>query len=127
MPKSPLRIFKSVKEFIPTKDLVKIPKNIRGIYVLFDNMGKKYKVVYVGMSEKSVKGRIAEHARSKSKIGQWDHFSVFEVHDNISNEEIRELESLILFIYRKDPHTNRLNALRSSRAFRSIRRVPLGD
>jgi len=128
MPKSPLRIFKSVKEFVPVKDISKLPKNVRGIYVLFYKVpGKKYRVVYIGRSERSIKGRLDEHARSKSKVGQWDHFSIFEVHDNISDEEIRELETLILFIYRKDPRTNKLNALRSSWAFRSIRNVPLGD
>jgi bisphosphoglycerate-independent phosphoglycerate mutase (AlkP superfamily) len=96
--------------------------------VLFDRVKRdKYKVVYIGRSEKSVKGRIDEHVRSKSKVGQWDYFSVYEVHDNISDEEIRELESLILFMYRKDPRTNKLNALRSSGAFRSIRKVPLGS
>jgi bisphosphoglycerate-independent phosphoglycerate mutase (AlkP superfamily) len=128
MPKSPLRIFKSVKEFISIENISKIPRRIRGIYVLFERVkGDKYKVVYIGRSEKSVKGRIDEHTRSKSKVGQWDHFSVYEVHDNISDEEIRELEALILFMYRRDPRTNKLNALRGSGAFRSIRKVPLGS
>jgi bisphosphoglycerate-independent phosphoglycerate mutase (AlkP superfamily) len=127
MPKSPLRIFKSVKEFVDIKDQPSLPSKVRGIYVLYDKAPKeKYKVVYIGRSESNVRERIHSHTHSKRKIGQWDHFSIFEVHDNISNEEIKELESLILFIYRKDPRTNKLNALRSSKKFRSVRKVPLG-
>lgn len=127
MPKSPLRLFKSIKEFIPRADLSKIPKYIRGVYVLYEELDEtKYKVKYIGVSERSVKGRIVKHVKSESKNGGWDHFSVYEVHDNISDEEVKELESVILFIYRKDPTVNMLNALRSTKALVSIKRVPLG-
>jgi len=127
MPKSLLRMFKSVKEFVPEKALSVVPRRIRGIYALFESLGEnQFKVKYIGISERSVKGRIAKHARSKNKMGHWDCFSVYEVHDNISDEEIKELESLLLFIYRKDPNANLLNAQRSAKAFRALRKVPLG-
>jgi hypothetical protein len=126
MPKSPLGIFKSVGEFIPKKELDRIPRGVRGIYVLFDKVkGNKYKVVYVGKSDISVRGRINAHARSKRKGEKWGHCSVFKVHDNISHEEIKELESFILFIFRKDPRTIGLNTQKSAKAFRLIRKMPL--
>lgn len=34
---------------------------------------------------------------------------IFEVHDNITRDQIRELEGLFLHIYRKDRNANRLN------------------
>ena len=43
------------------------------------------------------------------KKADWTHFTIFEVHDNISREEIRELEALFLHIYRKDRRANGLN------------------
>jgi hypothetical protein len=33
----------------------------------------------------------------------WTHYSIFEVHDNVTGDEIRELEGLLLRIFRHDP------------------------
>ncbi|GAF97179.1 unnamed protein product, partial [marine sediment metagenome] len=33
----------------------------------------------------------------------WTHFSIFEVWENITENEIKELEGLFRQIYRKDP------------------------
>ena len=126
MPRSLLRMFKSVEEFTPKEDL-KLKGGIRGLYVLYKRVRQKYEVVYVGKSETNIRTRLRDHARDKELRNKWDYFSVFEVHNNISDEEIRELENLILFIYRKDPHTNPRNALRGSKRLFKIKRVPLGS
>ena len=127
MPKSPLGIFKSIGEFIAKEELDRIPRGVRGIYVLFDRIkGKKYKVVYVGKSDSNVRGRLNAHAHSRKKREKWDCCSVFEVHNNITHEEIKELENLILFIFRKDPRTIGLNTKKSAKTFRIIRKVPMG-
>src|SRR5436305_14317502 len=47
----------------------------------------------------AIRSRIRTHVRRKRG---WTHFSFFEVHDNISAEEIRELEALLLQIFRHD-------------------------
>ncbi len=54
------------------------------------------------------------------KDGLWSHFSVFEVWDNIREEEIRELEGILRHIYRKDARANRLAVQKS---FKKLTRV----
>ena len=68
-------------------------------------------VVYVGMArgERSgIKGRLRTHMKSKPDL--WTHFSVFQVWDNISAQEVEELEGLFRHIYRYDTQANQLNA-----------------
>jgi hypothetical protein len=80
-------------------------------------------LVYIGMSrgEKfGAKGRINGHMKKKRNL--WTHFSVFEVWDNISKQEIEELEGLFRHFYRKDATANKLNFQRSYKPLRSIRR-----
>lgn len=60
-------------------------------------------------------------AHVKAKAG-WTHFSYFEVHDNISGEEIRELEALLLQIFRHDSRIKLTNVQKGSRKFRETRR-----
>ena len=40
----------------------------------------------------------------------WTHCSVYEVWDNITQEQVEELEGLFRHIYRKDIAANQLNA-----------------
>jgi len=54
-----------------------------------------------------VKGRLLRHRRDKG--AEWTHLSVFEVHDNIRNEELLELEGRFRHIYRYDSRANRLS------------------
>ena len=79
-------------------------------------------MVYVGMAwagrRGGIRGRLARHAAAKEG---WTHFSVFEVWDNIRNEEVAELEGLFRQIYRRDQRANRLNAQRS---FKKMKRIP---
>ena len=68
-----------------------------------------------------LRGRLMSHARSKRKGKLWTHFSVFAVWDNIRDEEIRELEGLFRYIYRKDSAANSLNIQRGFKRARRIR------
>ena len=74
--------------------------------------GRSFNVVYVGMARGEKTGmfeRITRHAKSKRKGPHWSHFSLFEVHDNISEQEVEELEGLFRHIYRKDKNANKFN------------------
>ena len=63
-------------------------------------------VNYIGVAgigkdlRSGIRGRLKSHHRNRK---DWTHYSFFEVHDNITREEIRELESLLLAIFRHDP------------------------
>lgn len=46
-----------------------------------------------------VGSRLRNHERTRK---DWTHYSFYEVHDNVSREEIMELESLRLAIFRHD-------------------------
>ena len=104
------------------------PHKLRGIYVLYNysRPKDKYDVVYVGMAGKSkrggMRGRIIKHAQKKG--GLWTHFSMYEVWDNIREEEIRELEGLFRHIYRRDSQASKLNIQRS---FRKLKRLKKND
>lgn len=110
-------------------DLVlRVPRDLRGIYVLYDKLrsrGKtQYDVVYVGMAAKGgMRARLKLHRRKKK--GHWTHFSLFEVWDNIRDEEIRELEGLFRNIYRFDSQASPLNAARGFKAIRAIPKLEL--
>ena len=119
---SELRLIKRCAEFRPREEIKSIPHGTRGIYVLLRRRPrlKMYDVVYVGMTNKGMRGRLHSHTRSKRKKKMWTHFSAFEVWDNIREEEVEELEGLFRHIYRKDTRANRLNR---QKAFKKLRRV----
>jgi hypothetical protein len=88
---SELRLIKHCVEFVNQKDVSKVPRRTRGIYVLFRKLPrlKNFDVVYIGMAggEKAgIRGRLSSHHRRKGDL--WTHFSVFEVWDNIREEAI---------------------------------------
>jgi hypothetical protein len=124
MPSSVCRFIKQVAEFLPRSDADDVPDNTRGIYaLLMKRVRKNFDVVYIGCSAAKVSGihsRLKSHSRSKRL--RWTHFSVFEVHDNITREEVRELEGMFLHIYRKDTVANKLNRQLRFRNFTKIRR-----
>lgn len=106
-------------------DWREIPKFVRGIYVLYQyrRRNDSYNVVYVGMAAKEnagVKARIKRHLVTKH--GEWTHFSVFQVWDNVSEQEVAELEGLFRHIYRWDARANKLNKMRSFRKLNQIRK-----
>lgn len=128
MPQSELRLVKRSAEYIEKERVRELPRQLRGIYVLYRRQGngssEKYRVVYVGMAAAGrrggIRGRLARHTRSKQKAPVWTHFPAFEVWDNIRDEEVAELEGLLRHIYRYDPEANKLNI---QKGFKKARRV----
>ena len=125
MTQSPLRLIHGRIEFLPQSEINQLPKGIRGIYVLFDGDAeqKLFDVKYVGMSTTSVRGRLKRHRAKKWKL--WTHCTVFQVWDNIRNEEITELEGILRHIYRRDQVANQLNEMRSFKAFKMTNEIKL--
>jgi hypothetical protein len=123
---SPLRLRKWYTRWQKKEDWSKVPRNLRGIYVLNMHEPKSdcYNVVYVGMASSGmgIKRRLRSHARSKRKRNKWSHFSFFVVWENIRNDEISELEALFREIYRKDAQANSLNKQKGSKRMREVRR-----
>ena len=115
MPTSLCYLFKSAHEFVPVAEVSKIPKLVRGLYVLYRSVRRRsMKVVYIGMArgeQSGVKGRLRQHQRNKAE--EWTHVSVYEVWDNIPAQQVEELEGLFRHIYRNDPNANRLNKQRA--------------
>jgi hypothetical protein len=121
MPISDCRFFKRVFECVPRSRRDDIPDNTRGVYALLkERTGGKFDVVYIGCSAANKAGiwsRMKSHDTTKV---DWTHFTIFEVHDNISREEVRELEALFLHVYRNDSRANGLNRQLSHGRFRKI-------
>lgn len=124
MPSSIHRTIKNSFEFLPVENISKVPNKVRGIYVLYKSLGEKeMNVVYVGMARgeaSGMAGRLKRHKKNKPNL--WSHFSVFEVWDNISAQEVEELEGLFRHIYRYDTEANSLNAQGSHKPLDAIRR-----
>jgi hypothetical protein len=122
MPYAQCKFIKRIAEFQSREQRKHIPHNTRGIYVLLNNAKDKFDVVYIGMSGRGVvsgiHGRLYNH--NKSKLLKWTHFTLFEVHDNVTNAEIKELEGLILCIYRKDSRANKHNVQLRYKPFREV-------
>jgi hypothetical protein len=91
----------------------------------------KYDVVYVGMAKAGryggMRGRLSSHSKSLKKARHWTHFSVFEVWDNIREEEVAELEGLFRHIYRHDGQANALNIQRGYKKLKTLRNNKLSD
>lgn len=130
MPQSPSFWFKNSMEFIPAAEIGKVPKLVRGIYVLYQQGDTKREmdVVYVGMARgesSGCKGRLLKHSQEKKDL--WTHFSVFEVWDNITKQQIEELEGLFRHLYRFDRQANALNTQRHHAPLAKIRRKRTED
>lgn len=121
---SPLRLIKRTIEYLPVEEVLELPRGIRGIYVLYSYRPRldKHDVVYVGMTNAwkggGVRGRLKRH--KNKKLGLWTHCSVFEVWDNIRDDEIKELEGLFRHIYRDDSRANSLNMQRGFKKLKTI-------
>jgi hypothetical protein len=124
MPTSLCYLFKNVMEYRAASEIEAVPNNTRGIYVLYKaGFGKRKSVVYIGMArgqKSGAKGRLKAHRRHKADL--WTHFSVFEVWDNITRDQVQELEGMFRHIYRHDPKANRLNVQKSYRPLVKVRR-----
>jgi hypothetical protein len=128
MPQSPMRLIRRCIEYQPADAVFKVPPKLRGVYVLYRQepaSGRRktdrYQVVYVGMATTgSIRSRLKVHRRRKVRL--WTHFSVYEVWDNIRDDEIAELEGLFRHIYRLDPVASELNKQRGFKPIRQVRR-----
>jgi len=127
MLQSPLRLIKRCREYVEVHRVLRVPRDLRGIYVLYRQLRSRrkvhYDVVYVGMAAKG--GMRARLKRHRGKKEGWTHFSLFEVWDNIRDEEIRELEGLFRHIYKFDSQASPLNAARGFKAIRAIPKLEL--
>jgi hypothetical protein len=120
---SPLRLFKRPEEFVPVEEVDRLPRGMRGIYVLYKERPRagRFEVVYVGMAAiGGIRPRLRSHRAKKKSL--WTHCSVFEVWDNITQAEVKELEGIFRHIYRRDSAAAKLNVQRS---FAQIKKLPL--
>ena len=121
---SALRLIKQSAEFRSIDEVPDVPARRRGLYVLYKRRrkgGKEYfDVVYVGMARTGIRRRLTSHTKSKHR--EWTHFSAFEVWDNVSDEEIVELEGLFRHLYRKDSKANGLNKQRKFHKIATVRK-----
>ena len=131
MAESPLRLIKYCAEFQAKERVEDVPKGRRGLYVLYRSSQvdskERYDVVYVGMATRSMRFRLKSHVKSVKKGSLWTHFSVFEVWDNIRDEEIVELEGLFRHLYRRDSRANELNVQRRFMKVAKVRFDDFGD
>lgn len=71
----------------------------RGIYALY----KGDNIYYIGLSKKSLRGRLRRHALGDRHKNKWDAFSFYQIG---KTKYIRDIESLLLRIFR--PKGNRV-------------------
>jgi hypothetical protein len=119
---SPLRLLKRREEFVPVARVNDLPRGMRGIYVLYVHRPriKRFDVVYVGMAATGgIRPRLRSHTAKKKDL--WTHCSVFEVWENITPDEVKELEGILRHIYRKDSRAARLAVQRS---FARMKKLP---
>lgn len=130
------RIIKRWRRYQARESWKSVAKRTRGLYVLYQNGSSgQYEVVYIGVAglgkggTGGIRGRLQRHNRPKrkkdgKKAKEWTHYSMFEMHDNITRDEIRELESLLLAIFRHDRRIALTNKQQgSTRLYRLRRRV----
>lgn len=124
-----LRIIKRWRRYMPRADWAKIPRDIRGLYVLYKSTGpKKYDVKYIGVSGLGERGRLKNRLRRHNKrIQQWTHFSFFEIHDNVTSDELRELETLLRTVFRHDTRIGLENIQLGSRKMNKLRTRRIWD
>jgi hypothetical protein len=128
MPKqSLLRFIKRWKRYEPRKNWSQIPRDTRGVYVLYRRgSADSYNVVYIpvaGLGMTGGGGARSRLRRHNSRIKNWTHYSVFEVHDNVTREEIREFEALLLGIFRRDPRIELTNKRKGSKKLYQLQKV----
>ena len=124
---SECRLIKNSMEYVSSSDINRVPGRTRGLYVLYRENKKdnSFNVVYVGMARGKSTGitsRLLSHRRNPRKRNKWTHFSIYEVWDNITEEEIEELEGLFRHLFRKDAMANSLALQRSYKPLNKVAR-----
>jgi len=124
---APLRTIKRWQRYQLRDNWSLVPRNTRGLYVLYRKRKvNRYEVCYIGVAGLGVTGGGGIRSRLKSHNDQkpdWTHYLLFEVHDNVTREEIRELEALLLGIFRHDMRIELSNKFKGSLKFRELRRA----
>lgn len=121
MPKQSIfRIIKRWHRYKERGDWEHVRRHTRGLYVLYRAApAGMFEAVYIGVagigqnSGGDILSRLKIQNRFKKK--GWTHYSMFEVHDNVTREEIRELEALLLAIFRDDPRIELANKQKGSK------------
>lgn len=105
------------------EDRTKIPRGVRGVYVLLRHDHGRFNVLYVGLAagRGGVRARLYSHTKSETKRKLCTHFSVFEAWPNITKTELAELEGLFREIYRKDREANKLNKYKKHWPIQKVR------
>jgi hypothetical protein len=127
---SELKLIKHTLEYIPKENISLVPNGARGIYALYQKVADQdiYNLVYIGMArglKLGIRKRLRSHRRSKPEL--WSHFSIFEVWDNIREEEVEELEGLFRHLFKKDSKANSLNKQKEYKKLESVRKSTLKD
>jgi hypothetical protein len=66
-----------------------------------------------------IRKRLRSHKKNKPDL--WSHFSIFEVWDNIREEEVEELEGLFRHLFKKDSKANSLNKQKEYKKLSRVR------
>jgi hypothetical protein len=117
---------KQRREYLPVADVDRLPRGLRGVYVLYKHRPKieRYDVVYVGMAaDGSIRSRLRRHKKKKKDL--WTHCSVYQVWDNIRPAEVEEIEGIFRHIYRNDTKASQLNVQRSYAKMKMLPRIDL--
>lgn len=127
MPASRTKFIKQCAQWRPKKEIDLVPGGTRGIYALLHfrpkRRVKKFDVVYIGMAPSGgILSRLRSHRKSDKT---WTHFSIFQVWDNVSENEVAELEGLFREIYRKDKRANRFNKQKNARKSKTFGKMTL--
>jgi hypothetical protein len=127
---SELKLIKHSLEYIPKENIKLVPYGTRGIYALYQKSPtqENYDLVYIGMArglKVGIRKRLRSHKKNKPDL--WSHFSVFEVWDNIREEEVEELEGLFRHLFKKDSKANSLNKQKKYKKLESVRKSTLKD
>jgi hypothetical protein len=125
---SELKLIKHSLEYVPKEEINLVPNGTRGIYALYQKLPNQdnYELVYIGMArglKLGIRKRLRSHKRTKPDL--WSHFSVFEVWDNIREEEVEELEGLFRHLFKKDSKANSLNKQKGYKKLERVRRSTL--
>jgi hypothetical protein len=127
---SELKLIKHTLEYIPKENISLVPNGTRGIYALYQKAADQdiYDLVYIGMArglKLGIRKRLRFHRRSKPEL--WSHFSIFEVWDNIREEEVEELEGLFRHLFKKDSKANSLNKQKEYKKLERVRKSTLKE
>ena len=122
-----LRFVKRWRRYEPLEKWREVPRGTRGLYVLYRQKSADInEVVYIGVAglgeitRGGIRSRLRTHTKRKKR---WTHFSFFEVHDNVTRDEIREFEALLLGIFRHDPRIELSNKQTGSRKLYQLQRL----